>query len=983
MLLLCGLSAAWGVTPPVASTLRCDDLDLPAQPLDAALLRLGQSAALSIVFRGDTTRGRTAPPLQGDYDCGEALDTLLTATGLEHALVAERTVVIRLAPAPPLVVETALPSGATRIERPEPPPVEEVRVYGRSVTGSRILRPGLDLDAHVDVIDRQEIELSGDQTLSDVIRQLPAVAGNATSTLVTNGGDGTASITLRGLPASNTLVLLNGRRLNSDALRGESVDLNTIPLAAVERIEILKDGASAIYGADAIAGVINIVTRHDFRGLWLSAYGGTSSRDDLRTEHMSLLWGHKSERMALSLGAEVYDQGRIQSRDRDISRTADDRARGGIDKRSSATAPARITLGNDALILAEGASGTASGDFRAATDEDRFDFRSETTALVPSERWSLFGEADVNLAPGLSAYTELLYTSTEARNTLAQTPLLTGFEVMPLPVAANAAFNPFGVRIDDVRRRIVELPNRTTVNETDTERVVLGLRWRRDGSGMDLHLAHHETDAVEEQTGLLSAPELALALGPEATCRSTPACVPLNLFGPAGSIDRAMLDWIATDISSRARSSLTTFALNAHGSLGALPSGNIEFAVGAEYRDESLDIVPDPAAIAQETVGGANFGGTDGNRRIGELYGELAIPLLHDRPFARELDLQLATRLSRYSDFGQTQNPRVALRWRPLEDLLLRSAWAEGFRAPTLRELNLTVQQSAAFLVDPCAQPWNVGTLPGCRVQSDPTLTQFLTLTGGNMDLKAEQARSFTLGFLWTPSWVAGDMDLSVDYFDIEQEDVVDASAQFVVNENAATGRFADRVLRDAMGNLTSVTATNLNVGRRDVSGLDITFKWQLPPTRYGVVELAVNAAHIRRFLDQLNPDAKPTDQAGTFVDAASEGNGSLPDWKANLGLSWAWGPWEARYGLYQVSSLDEVVPGLDRQRQIDGWQVHNLQVGYRWLTAVSDTRLALGVKNLTDEAPPFSAAAFNDSFDARTYDLIGRYLYARLSARL
>lgn len=962
---------------------RCDGLELERQPLDAALLRLGQRAGVSIVFQREIAHDLVSVPLHGDFSCAEALDRLLAGTGLEHSLVGERVIVVRRRPASDLQISAVpLPAGVKRMDRPDADVMEEVHVFGRSVTGSRILNPGLDMDAQVDVIDRPELELSGLQTLSDVIRRLPAVAGNATSTQVTNGGDGTASVTLRGLPASNTLVLLNGRRMNSDALRGESVDLNTIPLAAVQQVEILKDGASAIYGSDAVAGVVNVVTRK-IDGLAVSAYGGTSSRGDLDTRHLSVLWGQRREGGAFTIGAEHFDQGSIMSRDRAISRSADDRSRGGIDKRSSATVPAIAIVDGTPLTLIDGAAGTRPGDFRPATEDDRFNFRDYTTASVPSDRWSLFAEGDARLGAGITGYFESLYTDTHASNNLAPAPVFTGFEVLPLTVAADAAYNPFGKPIEDVRRRIVELPSRTMQDDTRTGRMVLGLRIRHGDAGADLYVSHDQTRARERLSNVLYGPALQTALGPATTCAGTDGCVPLNLFGPAGSISNAMLDWIGTSTLTRARSSLDTLSLNADGPLFDLPAGRVEFAIGGELRREQLNVNPDPAAANQEIISGGSYGSSSGSRQVREMYFELLVPVLTDLQGASQLDIQFADRYSSYSDFGTTNNPRVSLRWRPVHDLLLRTTLARGFRAPTLRELNLSVQQSAAFLIDPCAQAANVGVLPGCVRQADPSLTQFLTLTGGNRGLAAEQSRSLTFGFLWTPSFVPGDARLSVDFYDIEQNDVVDASAQYVVNENARNGLFADRVRRDPLGNLAQVTATNINIGRRDVSGLDISARWELPPTRYGLLTLAADAALIRSFEDQLNPDAPRVDRAGTFSDAASEGNGALPDWKMNLGATWSLGGWQARYDLQYVSAIDEEIPGTEHTRTIHAWLVHNVQLDYRWLGARRDTRLALGMNNIADTPPPFSAAAFNDSFDARTYDLVGRFLYARLSTRL
>ena len=233
----------------------------------------------------------------------------------------------------------------------------------------------------------------------------------------------------------------------------------------------------------------------------------------------------------------------------------------------------------------------------------------------------------------------------------------------------------------------------------------------------------------------------------------------------------------------------------------------------------------------------------------------------------------------------------------------------------------------------------------------------------------------------------------SVDYYRISQRDVVDANAQFVLNQNARFGRFPERVQRDAQGNLLQVQATPLNIGRREVSGWDIRLDYNANSTRLGVFELALNTSYINSFQDQLNPDTPTQQQAGTFSDEASSGNGSLPHWKASFGLQWQKGAWSGRYGIYYVGELHEQVPESGRERSIDSWTNHNLQISYAFNapgfsfshpgTNGAELEAALGVENLFDAEPPFAASAFNDNFDGRTYSLAGRYVYLRMSAGL
>ena len=958
-------------------------INIAATDLSHALLELGQQAGTSIVFSEETTEGYLAPSVQGDFTVPEALETLLAGICLSYYHVRDDLIAIKPGcQNQGLTTDSSArdASAGPSADPGRPSGVAEIIVRERYVTGSRIRTPHPTGATPVDVIDRAEIELAADQDVGGLLRYLPAVAGNSTSTLVSNGGDGTSTVTLRGLPASNTLVLLNGRRLNPDAFQGKSVDLNTIPMGLVERIEILKDGASAIYGSDAIAGVVNVVTRTDFDGLLAEAYYGASGDGDLETKNTTLLFGTTIDKLRVSMGGTYYDQDPIYSRDRSLSHTADDRFRGGTDKRSSATTPSRITLpSGDPVILGPGNDGTDPSHYRDATDEDRFEYRNFTTSVVPSERWSLFANVYLDMSEAARFYLEMLHTDTSATNSLAPVPIFTGFELLDLTVAADNQYNPFGVNLGDVRRRVDELPARTQVFDAETTRWVIGWEGTLGAVHWNLSYADDVTDATERYGHVLQASHVQRALGPADGC--TDDCVPLNLFGPPGSISNDSLAYLTVNPASDGRSTLEAVVFTIDFPLGKVPAGIIEVASGIEYREEGLTTDPDPLIAAADTIGGANYGPTHGKRDIWEVYAEAHVPIVRDRRWAKAVDLQLAARLSDYSDFGTTATPRIALRWQLSNSIMLRGSVSEGFRAPTLHQLHTSPKDSFDQLYDPCASADNVGTLPGCLQQSDPTLIQFLTVEGGEKDLDAEHADTWTVGLVWTPETVPG-LSASLDHYRIRQKEVVDSSAQFIVNANAREGKFPERVTRDANGNITRVWATLLNLGQRDVSGFDLAASYAFPETRLGAFDFTVNATRITEFEDQFDSSIPTRDHAGTFVDEASSGNGALPDWKANCGLRWRRDGWHAAYTLHYVSELDEIVPVLESRRTIDDWLVSDVQLSYLG-AATLWTKLTTGVNNLFDESPPFAAAAFNDSYDSRTYDITGRYWYLRLQKSL
>lgn len=968
-------------------------VDTGTGTLADALIMVAHQADLSIIFGTQKAFDAPVASLRGYYPIAEVLRRLLGESEFEPVFVSSNVVAIR-------PIECASDPNCEDIvdaidqrELDGYPRLEEMTIIGRTITGSRIRRSDYDGAAPVDIISASDLELAGAQSIGDFLKFLPSVVGNSTSTAISNGGDGTASVTLRGLPASNTLVLINGRRVANNGLAGESVDLNSIAPSAIEKIEVLKSGASAVYGSDAIAGVINVILKEEFNGLQVDTYYGTSAEGDLGTRTSSFTFGHTFERGDLIISGTHFEQDPLFSRDRSVSASADTRRLGGADQRSSATPNARIDLPTGVVVRSNRAGplpGTLQSrslsasalpeDFRAASDEDLFNFREFTTATVPSKRSSLHAHLQFDVTDQTSAYIDYDYVETQAESRLAPTPVFTAFEDIDLTIAANNIYNPFGIELTDIRKRVLELGARAQENESKVRRWALGLESQHDNYGWDVGFHWSKSDAAEFLDNLIDATRLQRALGDADQCRgiAIDGCEPFNLFGPPGAITSTQLGYVAHDARVRGYSKLYGMTLNSSATLATLPAGPLEIAVGYEYRKESTAKKPVTPDIF--TLGGANFNATSGGRRVHEMYFETLVPVLRKRRGVHSLELDLAARYSHYSDFGDTANPRVALKYRPIAPLLLRASYAEGFRAPSLLELNKSNSQSQDMLEDPCANSANVGVLPGCLTQSDPTRVQFLTVNGGNQELLPEDSRNVSYGVVWSSSRWQG-FTASLDYFRISQRNVVDANAQFLLDQNAETGAFNERVERDVNGELQKITATNINIGERKVSGWDIALNYNFPRSRFGRYFLSLNAANIHKYQEQLNPGAKRINLAGEFVDDASEGRGALPKWKYNLGMYWKHKQWQANYTMHYISSLKEDIPKSDNTRSIDGWLTHDAQLNYLFLVA-NGLRLTVGVENLFDQDPPFAASAFNDNIDSRTHELTGRFWYAKLAQK-
>ena len=955
----------------VSGDLGSSRFTIDAPQLAPALIQFSQQSGLAIVFSKRLTRNKEAIPVIGAWDNGDALTSLLEDSGLGWELVGDKVIAIY---AIDCSADDSCPSPMGTVEKYPifEPGIEETLVYGTQLTGSRIKRTAYDSSAPVDIFSAPDIELSGAQTLGELLKFVPAVSGNAISTAISNGGDGTASVTLRGLPASNTLVLINGRRVANDGLAGESVDLNSIPPAAVERIEILKDGASAIYGSDAIAGVVNVITRNDFDGFLAETYYGETEQGDLTTQTHTLQYGAMLPRGSVFFSATLFDQDPIFSRDRKISRNADTRRLGGSDERSSATPDSRVTPSGGSTVIA-----TANG-YRAATDEDLFNYLDFTTAVVPLERNSLYGSLEYDLTSDITVSIDASYLETESEATLAPTPVFTGFEQTPITVAADNIYNSFGQDLTDVRKRLVELPDRTQRNESEVSRFSAVIEGQSADWYWDLSYNWSRSEASEKTLNLINADNLRRGVGPATNCLGSAidGCVPINLLGAAGTLDPMQVDFLRASGEVSGYSKLAGFSGNLSGRAFEIRHGSVDVAFGAELRKESTSKRPDELLASTGTIGGTNFEATSGNRDILELYAETNVPLW--KSGVRSLNLEAALRHSDYSDFGESTNPKFGLRWRLAKGLMLRATYAEGFRAPSLNELFEGSTEEQAFINDPCTLAANVGVLPGCNQQADPTRNQFLTIRGGNPDLKPETSESWGAGVVWSPLALTG-LTLSIDVFQIEQQDVVSASAQFLVSQNARFGGFENNVERDESGNLALVTANNINVGRRRIRGADFSMTYHLPKQRWGQLTFTGNAAYINEYLASLDPGALELDLAGTFRDEASEGLGGIPQWKAQLGARWKHKRWRGSYDLHYVSSMEELVPGTEQFRDIDSWLVHDLQLSYTF-NVLQGLRATLGVDNVFDEEAPLATSAFNDNIDGRTHELKGRYWYTKLS---
>ena len=888
-------------------------------------------------------------------------------------------------------------------EAAEDPVLETVQV-----TGTRLRTELSDGAFPLTVVDMDRIRDSGKQSLGDFLQELTFVTGSPMSTTTTMRGEGgglsrgISTIELRGLGPERTLVLFNGRRFVPGG-NGASgvVDVAMIPMAVIQRVEVYKAGASVEYGADAVAGVVNVITRQQTEGLEIEAQGSITSRGDGESWAASLAYGRQLDRGGFFLAAEYSDQPSLSKGDRDFSSrllTVSGPDNEIVPDGSSAPPQGSFRTSLGRLILRDGANGDSIDDFREFTDADRFNFNPFEDLLQASQRASLYAQGRWEAAPAFNLFGEAFYHQRDSSQQLAPLPFFTNREV-DVAVSADNAYNPFGEELADVRRRLVEAGPRRFSQDNEAWRAVVGAdgvfdAWYWDAS---LNLARNETD--QAQTGDLLDSRLRRALGPsyfdaagQAVCGVPAAplagCVPLNLFGGPGSISAAMLDYVGTDLLDTGYNEQTVFSANLSGNPVELPAGPLSTAFGYEYRDEEAADFPDPETVRGNTTGSARTetrGGFDSH----ELYAEAGIPLASDAPWAQSLDLDLGARWVRFSNFDSDTVWEAGLHYQPNEAWQLRLAYNQAFRAPNVRELFGGVVQSNPIVQDPCADFSQLDPVETerCVAQGVPADGSFdqsgqetPQLGGGNPELGPEEANTFIFGFTWESATLEG-LRVSLDYYDIEIDNgILALGANTILEQCLATGEaaFCDRIQRDAEGNIRQVSAQLQNIATETARGVDAELHYAHPGFGGGFRHAAMLSYVGERDLVAF-PGADPFAGAGGFDQDVF---GAIPRWRGLYRIDWSNERWDLGYEAQWIGPVDEsggeLWPGT--VNAVSGQLYHDLSARF---TVTPSFAVSGGVDNLTDEPPPFFANADEANTDVGTYRLLGRTYWLRLKLNL
>jgi iron complex outermembrane receptor protein len=894
------------------------------------------------------------------------------------------------------------PALAQQAPAPAPAPQQLEKV---EITGSSIKRIEAETALPVQVINREAIERTGAITVEQLLNTVTAAASSGQISTASSSGATTGSISsvsLRGLNSQHTLVLVNGRRIapygTGFTNDNVSVDVNSIPISAIERVEVLKDGASAVYGSDAIAGVVNFILRKDYTGGEVTGYYGDTTDGGASVTRVNALigGGDVGKDRFNFMGAVSWQQ------EKPLYGAQRPFAASGIqpgyknDVTSGHTFPANITSFDASLPGLFNPANPACPppysiyDPLRTTVACRFD-PSPLVALIPaSERTSIFLSGRFALNQNVELFGEASWNRNRTNVIIQPVPISDQFalppnhplfNVAPYNGASTIAVNPGTpfyptayvqslvgagnpLPVLDVFWRDNINGNRHLEDVANAPRLVLGARgtaaaWDWDGNY--LHTESRVQENVVSGFPILSQVLPILNSGN------------VNFWGPSPA--NVVSEIQATDFHGAAfkvKSSIDSLAGKGSRELMALPAGPLAIALGAEARKEKYVYTADTALQQGDVSGyGGNFLNVDRSRSVQAVFGELNAPAF------KGFEANLAVRWDNYQGVGSSTNPKLGLRYQPVKEVLLRGSAGKGFRAPSLLDLYAaqTTGVTPPGLDDPLRCP-TTGKVSDCG-------TQFPVLNGGNPNLQPEKSQNYTLGIVFEP---VNNVSMALDWFDILLKNQITNGipAAVILGDLNKYGYLVTRGPVDPAfpalpGPITQISQTNLNIGKTNIMGYDWDFRFRIPAADYGRVTIEYTGTYYYRY-DSQNVD-------GSFSPVINQVNtntsGVVPRLKTYLSGTWSIGPWNSTLAYNWQCSYDDL-PGNrppNPPREVGTYESWDGQVQY---LGFKNFKLVGGIKNIFNRAPPYTNAGGNTQFQAGydvTYaDPRGRFVYGSLT---
>lgn len=877
------------------------------------------------------------------------------------------------------------------------------------VTGSRIKRADMETASPVTLIGADDIKAMGATSIDSVLQKMTATGGAMTNPGINNGSGGNARIDLRGLGAQRTLVLVNGRRMiNSGTGAASTVDLNTIPVSMIKSVEVLKDGASAVYGTDAVAGVVNIILKDNFEGLDMNLNTAMSGEGDAEESSFDITVGGSFDRGNVVIGLQYTDRGEASQADREFSKCPIAEAGGELNCNGGSVYAQGGHIWQDGVIgdvnkkgesvdedgnpitsgLALNDSGLSGmGGLHPFTDADRYNFAPDSYLYTPMERLNLTGIANYELTDDTRLFTEFTYSKRWSQQQMAPQPIWFGFkydEAMGdsllgqtynskvdrdgdgiadrdadgeyITETANYAYGDqifYGRRMSDTGPRFFE-------QSVDTVRAVIGAEGFVGDYAWDVSANFGRNDSVDKLSNLHNVGSLTDSImftNDEGQVEGT-----FNPLDQAAWTSEDFRKNIYTEVNNGG-SQLFILSASVSGEMFEMPAGYSAFAAGVERRQEKAWYTPD-SLTAQGLANDPAVEPTSGGFDVNEAYVEFALPLLADVPFAEMVDLSAAIRAFDYSTFGSDETWKLGLTWKVNEELMLRSVVSTAFRAPTVDELysgNSPSFEQVEF--------------PGAQDQAEVTV-------GGNQELMPEEADTLTAGLVYEPSWFEG-FSMTLDYYDIEIENAItEVDNQYIVdtcledadkNSGLALCQSAN-VTIDSTGRIIFNNQLQ-NIGSEQTSGYDLNLKYT-----FEAAGLNWRTSLDTTFLDEYIVQAteEPVDYAGLIT----SGTGGYAEIKSNFTLNVSGDNWDMQYQARYIAGMDS----FSCLEKDDCYAPTTPSVTYHDLSGsyiVNDAvTLTGGVNNLFDKQPPYYSGNNDSNTDPYTYDVLGRRFFAGVNVK-
>jgi outer membrane receptor protein involved in Fe transport len=975
-LVVTALARVAGAAEP---NLPAQEFHVPAGDATRTLTDFSRQAQLQLLFDYNVVSGHTTPALDGVFTPGDGLRRLLANTDLDFDFVNERTLAVMQKPGPDVSksesaeakAESSQPQSSKRrtsSSARRSATVEVVRVTGTYV------RDEPPLGEEIISATRADIEATGSATPADFLRTLPQVFGGGPNQdthigqeTTTNSGLG-VGVNLRGLGARATLVLINGRRVAPSGTEGEFVDVENIPLSAIERIDILPDSASATYGADAVGGVVNFVLRSNFDGAETIARGGSGTRGDLQEYLFSQTLGTSWTGGHGLVSFEFYNRGALPAADRTYA-VSDLRPLGGNDYDTNLTNPGNLIspATGQTYAIPAGQNGThlTAADLIAGTQN--LQNRYLDAQIIPrQERWSLYGSARQALGAGFSVFSDVLLGHREATQKFAgaATDLVVP-STNPFYVNPGGGTGPvmIGYSFAKDLGPLVGTNHIDTLNATVGLDFVPGETWTVRTFGSYVREKQNELTAGEPNSTALN---LALADADPLTA--------FNPFADGSNTSAATLAAIRTAYQFWLDSQLKTVDLTADGPIVELPGGPLKVALGADWRQQLL-------ATTTLLPGSLGGNGTDSlSRSVRSAFGQLLAPIFstrNGRPGLWRLELSAAARYENYEGYGSATTPKYGIVWSPLHDFALRGTWSRALRPPTLVDLDASHDQAAFLPVpDPAA--------PG-------GMTRALFWSGGNQSVQPERAQSWTAGFDFTPTWAPG-LTVDATYFRtvfkgrIQATTLYSTAALFtdpiyaaIITRNPTSAQIDNicahstyeqgttaQCMTTPAGAIVDLRVRNLGALLTD--GIDFEAAYRTGISR-GNLTFNLGGTWLRDFAEAQTPDEPLTSVLNTQNEPI--------DLRLRGSAAWEYRGWGALAAVNFTNSYRDTasIP----QRRVDAWTTVDLQAHYDFQADASSwlhgLRVEVNAQNVFNVDPPF----LNNSTTYIGYDQENANPYGRV----